>query len=375
MALVARNAAVDAGRLLPPSHVVGMRLALATATRPDLRLPDGALNAARAAAAAQPLAYEPFFIAGRAAEQAGRYDEAVRLMEEARRRRPSYSPTRLLLMGYYARSARYAEALSEADAAMRLSSQARIAIVPILADMLRYPGARPGLADALAENPVWREAFVAAAKEKARPEDVAALLGELGRRKPAHGVGLESALLVHTLVRSGRFGEGRAEWLKLVPGDERPKAGLIFDGNFAGASAPPPFNWSFGSGEGGRAEIARAAGGEPAHLSASYFGGQPATLAEQTLVLTPGRYVLSVAVRGDREQLSGEIAWRIRCLPGGPELGALRLQQFKSTYVRHQFGFAVPAGCAAQRLTLAGSPGDLAQPVNAGFAQLKLVRQ
>jgi tetratricopeptide (TPR) repeat protein len=375
MAVVARNAAIEAGRLLPPSHVVGMRLALATATRPDLALPDSALAAAREAAAAEPLAYEPFFIAGRAAEQAGRYEQAIRLMEESRRRRPSYSPTRLLLMGHYARSARYAEALSEADAAMRLSSQARIAIVPVLADMMRYPAAHPGLADALADNPVWREAFVAAAKEKARPEDVAALLGELRRRKPAHGVGLESALLVQTLVRSGRFAEGRAEWLKLVPSAERARAGLIFDGDFAGGSAPPPFNWSFGTGEGGRAEIARAGGGEPAHLSVSYFGGQPVTLAEQTLVLTPARYLVSIAVRGDREQLSGELSWRIRCLPSGTELGGLRLQQFKSAWVRHQFAFAVPAGCAAQRLTLAGAPGDLAQPVNAGFAQLKLVRQ
>lgn len=375
MTLVARNAATEAGRLLPPGHHVRMRLALATATRPDLKLAGTALAAAREAAAAEPLAYESFFIAGRAAEQAGRYDQATRLMEESRRRRPSYSPTRLLLMGYYARAARYEEALAEADAAMRLSSQARIAIVPVLADMIRYRAARPGLAKALADNPVWREAFIAAAKQKARPEDVAALLAELRARKPAQGVGLESALLVETLVRSGRFAEGREEWLKLVPPGERARAGLLFDGDFAGGSAPPPLNWSFGTGEGGRAEIARAGGGEPAHLSTSYFGGQATILAEQTLVLPPGRYVLSLAAKADRAQLSGEISWRLRCLPSGNEIGGLRLQQFKQSYVRHQFAFVVPAGCPAQRLTLAGAPGDLAQPVNADFAQLKMIRQ
>ncbi|HEX2762680.1 MAG TPA: tetratricopeptide repeat protein [Allosphingosinicella sp.] len=375
MALVARNAAIDAGRLPAPAEKLNMRLALAAAARPVPALPDGPLAAARGGAAAEPLAWEPFFVAGRAAEQAGRYQDAMRLMEEARRRRPSYSPARLLLMGYYARFARYDEALAEADAAMRLSSQARIAIVPVLADMIRYPGARPGLAAALAEDPVWREAFVAAARDKARPEDVAALLAELRRRRPAHGAGLEAALLVQTLVRSGRFAEGRAEWLKLVPPAERARAGLVFDGDFVGARAPAPFNWSFASGEGGRAEIARAGGGEPAHLSVSYFGAQAAMLAEQTLVLTPGRYLLSVGVKGDRQQLSGEISWRVRCLPAGPELGALRLQQFRPAYVGERLAFAVPAGCSAQKLVLAGAPGDLAQPVNVDFAQMRLVRQ
>jgi hypothetical protein len=372
--LVARNAGEAMERLLPPAEVVALKLATAEAKRPDVKLSAQSLEAARRAIVAEPLAYEPFFVAARAAEQAGRFEEATRLMEEVRRRRPSFSPARLHLMGYYGRSGRHRDALLEADVAMRLSPEAQKHIVPLLADMLPYREAREGLARSLAANPAWRADFVDTAKKKARPEDAAALLQEVRRLRPPHGTALEAGLLVETLVRVGRYAEARRAWTGLLSAADRGRLGLVFDGEFAGSAAPGPFNWSFPSTPVGRAEIARAAGREPAQLSLSHFGGAPADLAEQVLVLTPGRYVLTLDAKADRPEISGEVFWRVGCLGSATELGILRLQKFGANFARHQLAFTVPAGCAAQKLAVGASPGDLAQPVNVSFARLKVTR-
>jgi hypothetical protein len=124
----------------------------------------------------------------------------------------------------------------------------------------------------------------------------------------------------------------------------------------------------------GRAAAARPAAGERPYLEASYFGGASATLAEQALVLGPGRYRLSVHSKGDRREVSGEVSWRIACLPAKNEIARLRFAGFAEQYRPSTVDFTVPAGCRAQTLTLGGEPGDLAQPVNAQFTQLKVER-
>ena len=371
---VARTAGEAMERIPPPGEVIALKLATAQAKRPDLALPPSAVQAAQAAIVAEPIAYEPVFIAARAAEGSGRLADAVKLMEEVRRRRPSFSTGRLLLMGYYGRLGRYGDAFREADVAMRLSPEAQKHIIPVVAGMLPHAEARRGLARTLAGNPPWREDFLTTAKKTARPEHAADLLQEVRKLRPPHGSALEAGLFVESLVRVGRYGEARAAWASLLPPADRNRAGLVFDGDFAGSKAPAPFNWSFGSSPAGRGEVARATGSEPAQLVVSHFGGQPTVLAEQTLVLTPGRYLLTVDAKGDRPEISGEIVWRIACLEGTADLGALRLQRFRSAFVRERLDFSVPAGCGAQKLTVTGVPGDLAEAVTASFARVRIAR-
>ena len=372
--LSVRHAGVAMGRLLPPRTEIDMRLALVKAQLPNQKLGPAELAAARRAAIAEPLAYEPFFIAARAAEQSGRLSEAITLMEEARRRRPSYAAARVALMGYYAMAGRYVDSVAEADVAMRLSGEAQRAILPILAGMLPYREARPGIARILAGEPSWRGAFLDVARAKADPDDAAGLLAELRRLKPAAATAPEASLLVSALVRTGRYPQARRVWLTLVPPADRGRGGLVFDGDFRGVPAPPPFNWTFAASAAGRAEPGRRSAGEPPRLEASYFGGSPAVLAEQTLVLSPGRYRLSIQAKADREQVSADLSWQLTCLPARGGLARLPLSRFSQGYGGHALEFAVPAGCTAQSLSLLAEPGDLSQPINMQFRQLSVER-
>jgi hypothetical protein len=370
--LVGRSAGVAMGKLPAPGEALQMRLLSALSTNPNYKIGPDAMRTVRTAAVAAPLSYEPYFTAARAAEQAGRIPQAIRLMEEARARRPSHAATRVSLMGLYAMTARYQGAISEADVAMRLNSEAQKAILPILAQMLPYPAARDAIGDILARDPSWRQAFIDTAKDKVSPADAAGLLARVRKLRGADWSEPEGSLLVTALMRANRFGEAHSAWLSLIPPGARKGAGLLFDGDFTGARAPAPFNWTYTSTESGRAEASPARGGEPAHLAASYFGGAPIRMAEQSLVLPAGRYRLTVRARADRTQPSGEVFWTIACLPAKTEIGRLAFPRFTGQYAPYAIDFAVPAGCAAQTIALASEPGDLSQPVSMDFIQLRI---
>jgi tetratricopeptide (TPR) repeat protein len=368
--LVVRTTAVGMERLPAPGHGLELRLALQAAVQPNAKIGPELLGIARQAALASPLAWEPFYIAARAAEQKGDYAGAIRLMEEARRRRPSYTATRVSLMGYYARVGRYREAIGEADVAMRLNGEAEKAILPILADLLAFPEGRAAVAAVLAQEPVWRARFLEAAKLKAQPQHAADLYTRLRALKGAAGARGEAGLLVAALMRTGRYADAHRAWLELLPAEERQRAGLLYDGDFRGAAAP--FNWTFHANGSGRAEPGRQ--GEAPQLHAAYFGSSKTVLAEQALVLAPGRYRMSVRARADRTQPSGSIYWAVTCLPGNNEIGRLAFPRFASSFANHQAAFDVPAGCGAQTLSLVAEPGDLSQPITADFAQLRIER-
>lgn len=370
--LVVTSAGAAAGRLPPRDHELAMRLLKFQAISPDYRISGKDLEMMRSAATAAPLAYEPFFVAGRAKEQAGRMPEALALMEEARRRRPNYTPIRVNLMGYYAQGARYREAIGEADVVMRLSPEASASLVPVLADMLPHAEARAAFAAILLREPSWREAFLDAARKKTRPEHAAALLAELSRLKGGSISVPEASLVVATLIREGRYGEAHAAWLRLVPVRERGRSSLLFDADFQGLTAPPPFNWTFNSNQIGRAEPVASGSGEPSHLDVGYFGGGQARLAEQMLVLKPGSYQLTIKAKADRSEPQGEIYWALTCQPGARELARLPFTKFSNSYGMYRMNFAVPAACPAQVLALIAEPGDLSQPINIAFAQLRL---
>ena len=65
---------------------------------PRVPVPERVVTMAKAAASDNPLAYEPFFVLGKKAADAGDLKRGIALLEEARRRRPNLLITRLLLM-------------------------------------------------------------------------------------------------------------------------------------------------------------------------------------------------------------------------------------------------------------------------------------
>jgi hypothetical protein len=69
---------------------------------------------------------------------------------------------------------------------------------------------------------------------------------------------------------------------------------------------------------------------------------------------------------------SGRIFWRLTCLPGGNEIGALDLSPANGANRRFNTAFTVPSGCSGQSLTLIAEPGDVAAVVNLEIAQMEI---
>lgn len=64
------------------------------------------------------------------------------------------------------------------------------------------------------------------------------------------------------------------------------------------------------------------------------------------------------------------MSWSVVCLPSGKTVQGVRLDEVDSRPIL----FEVPAGCAAQRLQLAGAAADVPSQAEADFSSLRLVR-
>lgn len=319
-----------------------------------------------------PLAFEPFFVEARAAEQKGDLRRAIVLMEEARRRRLSYPAVRMQLMIFYTKAQRYAEALSEIDFLLRRDADLRPALLPELTKLIADPRGRAALATILAREPSWREEFFAAAG--ARKVDTAHardLYDKVRALKPKGDLRLERQLVLQSQAASGDYAGARQTWLAALSERERSASRYMYDGAFRSGPAPRPFGWAFHDDDAGRAEPAKDGG--RAYLDVAYFGGRGALLAEQVLALPPGRHTLRLVARSPNGIQSGKVYWRLTCLPGGAQIGALDLSQANANDRRFAAAFTVPAsGCSGQGLTLVGEAGDVATAVNLELSRMEI---
>jgi hypothetical protein len=357
---------------LPPENPAPMLKVLASAAQqPTIRVTEEMRQGAKEGLAGLPLAFEPFFVEARAAEQKGDLRRATALMEEVRRRRHSHPAARMQLMIYYTKAQRYPEALSEIDVVLRRNEELRPALLPELTKLVSDPRGREALAAILARGPVWREEFFAAAgSRKLATRDARDLYERIRALKPNGDLMLERQLILQTQAASGDYAGARQTWLSALPQQERGANRLMFDGAFRGLRAPGPFGWTFKDVEAGRAEPARD--GQRTYLDVAYFGGQNLVLAEQMLALPPGRHALRVVARSPNGITSGRIFWRLTCLPGGSQIGLLDMAGAAADNRRFSAAITVPSGCPGQSLSLVAEPGDVAGVVNLEIARMEI---
>lgn len=356
---------------LPPTDSSPlMRLLILTAADPRTRVPAQTAAIAREAAIDAPLGFEPFFVQARVDEQAGRLDSAIRLMEEARRRRPNNLLIHLQLAAYYQTAGRSEELLAALDFILRRSEEAKRAILPELARQLRTPPGRRTMAPILAGNPGWMRDFYAVARTQPIAADAARdYLERVRRLRRSGGDRLERGLYVQALVNDGDYRRAREMWLEMQRPEARQANALLFDPTFSGARAEPPFIWTFADADVGRASPARG------YLDIAYFGGSSIALAEQIVALPPGGYRLAMRAKSESGITSGEIGWTIVCLPGEREIARLPLAGLNAEFRPLAATFSVPAsGCSGQRLRLTANPGDIAATVEAQVAGLEIAR-
>ncbi len=348
---------------LPPENPAAtLKILAGSVQQPTIRVSDEMQRAARDGLERLPLAFEPFFVAARAAEQKG----------DLRRRRPSHPAARMQLMIYYIKAERFPEALSEIDVVLRRNEELRPALLPELTKLVADPRGRAALATILARGPTWREEFFAFARaRKIATRDARDLYERIRALKPNGDLMLERQLILESQAASGDYLGARQTWLAGLPAQERGPSRLMFDGAFRGTRAPGPFGWTFKDVDAGRAEAAKD--GQRTYLDVAYFGGQNVSLADQMLALPPGRHILRLIARSPNGISSGRLSWRLTCLPGGSQIGLLDMGRAADANRRFSAAFTVPAsGCPGQSLSLVAEPGDVAAVVNLEIERMEI---
>jgi hypothetical protein len=308
-----------------------------------------------------PLAPEPFLIKGALAQVEQRQEIAEQLFAAARTRDPRSVAARYFLADRYLRDGRIPQALAEIAVLSRLFPQGRAGFGPALAAFAQTPGAVPPLRDFFHSSPEIEPLVLTTLADDARNADlILALWGRQPNRTDPETAAWQ-AKLVNKLIEQGQFARAYSTW-RLMAGVNDGR-GTVFNPGFAKLTAPPPFNWKFTAVDG----MAESAPGE--RLQVIYFGRNDAVLAEQILLLAPGRYRLSMDI-SDAPGEGGEIAWTLSCLPQGE--GILRLPIERKGPLAASF--SVSPGCSAQRLQLTGLPGDFAQSQDFTISKFRLMQ-
>ena len=166
--------------------------------------------------------------------------------------------------------------------------------------------------------------------------------------------------MLDTLVKVGQGRQARALWAR--DAGVADAGALIHDGRFTDGRSPPPFNWQLAGSAIGLTERQKGGG-----LHVIFHGTQMGALARQLLVLAPGTYRLSADVRA-RIADPRALSWTIECPGAAAPIANLPVERSGALAWR----FTVPAGCAAQWLSLAGRPGDIGGDSEVTIASIAL---
>lgn len=293
-----------------------------------------------------PLDPRPLLVEAAIAQKEGDVGRAEQLLLEARRLDPRSTAARYLLADVWLRDGRVADGLNELAILSRLFRGSSVQLVPALAAYAKTPGAADELRGVLRSNPHLKGPLLGAL---AADPDNAGLILEIDQGSVrTNGADPPSwqATLLDGMVRRGSYRQAYDLWRRLsgAAGDRRP---LLFNGEFRKLAAPPPFNWRFASTGAGFAEPGNGS------MRVLHYGRESTALASQLLLLPPGNYRFSVAVSGTAAP--GSLAWALTCFPARRQVMEMPIGQAGGQAVR----FAIPAGCAAQRLELLGRASDM----------------
>ena len=304
----------------------------------------------------EPLSIEPFLVEAALAVRNQDYQRGETLLTEARRREPRSPAARFLLADLYLRSGRPLPAMGEMAVLNRLIPAAATGLAPALAAYAR-PETVPQIRAILSTYPELRDPLLAQLALDVRNTDM--VLALAGSRKASTPPGWQQSLLSQ-LVAAGQYQRAYGLWSRFTG----VKAGApgLFNPTFGASNAPPPFNWDLGRGAGGVADANR--GG----LDLLYFGREDLSLAQEVMLLPPGRYSLAMQVSGNPS--ANRIAWKLTCLPSNR--GVLNLPLAKGGPVAGTF--AVDRSCPAQRLSLTAEGKEFPQRSDFRVERLQLTR-
>jgi len=334
-----------------------------------------AADLARRALQRGPLSVAPLRVLGVAAQDSGRMAEARTLMAAAGARSRRDVLTQAWLFDDALTRADPTALYDTADVLLRVEPDIGRIVFPPMVGVARDPAATPLLVRRLALQPAWRSGFLRllAARGDA---GVAFQVLEALKGAPGGVKDEETGYLVRRLIDDGDYPRAYLVWASLLPLSGRTRLGYLYNGDFAAAPGPPPFNWNLAAATDVVAEVAAPPAGPPTralHVRFAPTGAKP--LASQFLLLRPGAYRLSGSLYIDGQADDGQLVWAVACATD-EHTRIAEIDQGGAGGVWRRFAadFTVPAGCAAQQLLLSGRAGEGFDPVSAWYANLRLER-
>lgn len=257
-------------------------------------------------------------------------------------------PTRLWLIQQAVDRGDVAGALANFDIALRTSTAAPATLFPILAAATADPTLSAPLARLFDRPSDWRAVFFHYAITTADAAAGLARVVPMMRDKAwLARAGIDDAL-VGRLVADGNFTTARRIFV-LFHSHRRPDA-LINDGDFADPAAAFPFGWALTQ----KGEIGAARSlvhGRPALAYQALPGGDGA-VASQLLMLSPGRYRLSVRAGMTATDREAPPFWTVTCAgEGGKQIALLDMGVVRDSIATAHF--TVSGGCTGQWLVMA----------------------
>jgi hypothetical protein len=320
----------------------------------------------RALTKVSPLNAKAYLAEAHRRDARGDPDRALALAEHAARLNPRLAEARMWLGIRYLRDGRIQEGVRELTSLHPLRSRMAPQINAILGEASRDRSARLIIASRLANSPHILDVLRRAANlDLTVPELSELLRGTDVDSLPNGRVSVQQTLTARRM-RERDYEGAYAVWRSLLPPGEAP--GFIFDSNFEGKPASPPFAWTIRE----RADLGvrRMSGGAPQSAPAaefSVFGSLPVTIAEQTLVLRPQRYRLRALTLADGAQSSfSGFSWVVTCLGGAP-ISELLLNGTGRAWREQSWTVTVPVNCPSQVIQLHSDPA-----ISGGVRSLQL---
>lgn len=286
------------------------------------------------------------------------------LMELALRSDGRAARPRLWLIDYAIAHRDYSAAVAHLDRLITTNPQLAQSATVAMTAIVRDPASRAPLAQMLSTNPAWRVNFLDQLNQQGLSSD--AIFGLTARDSAQEAAISEQSSLLLSLVKNHEYERAYLAWINFLPQAQLKQVGTIYDPQFVKIPGPLPFNWQLNSGADGSAEFS-----PPHGLTVAYLGAVQTTMAMQTLLLSPGHYMLSIVASGN--DTYNQLNWTLTCTDSNSQVADMQLTGLKDAAQRYRTAFQVPAsGCGAQRLALTGSPGEFPRTANAAILALQI---
>jgi hypothetical protein len=304
----------------------------------------------------EPLNARALRILGQLAEADSDDSSASKFMHEADRLSLHESIAAYWLLRNSAQASDYKSAIYYADVLLRTDSHSYIIVVPILAQISEDKTGAALVKTILTSNPPWRDEFISklpnSVTDARTPLDL--LLALRTNAVPPTTEDIKpylDVLIAHKLYSLAYY-----TWLQFLSPSELRHAGLLFNGNFAGAFSGLPFDWEITPGAGVAIDVVPRPdkNGEHALLVDFQYGRVDYHSVTELVMLSPGTYEFKGDYKADLVGPRG-MKWRIICSNGTLTSGgeSPMITGREKNWKNVAFTFTVPdKDCAAQYVRL-----------------------